>query len=130
MLQRNALRGSFRRVVGGGVWLLTILLIGSSLIRTARTAQATSFQQDRAGASVAATAVAATAVAATGGVETSTLEPGRSIEREISSGQTHSYRIALDAGKYLRVHVEQQGIDVTVSLLARDGKVVAESKSD
>src|SRR5262245_12545957 len=125
MLQRNAMRGSFRRVVGGGVGLLSILLIGSSLIRTAGAAQAQSFQQDRAGASVASTAVAAT-----GGVETSTLEPGRSIEREISSGQAHTYRIALDAGKYLRVHVEQQGIDVTVSLLAPDGKVVAESKND
>src|SRR5215475_9470693 len=62
--------------------------------------------------------------------EWESLTPGHPIEREISSGQSHSYRIALDAGKYLRVHVEQRGIDVTAALLTPDGKVVAESKSD
>jgi len=67
---------------------------------------------------------------APGGAETLTLDPGRSIEGEISSGQTRAYQIRLDAGKYLRVQVEQQGIDVTVALLAPDGKVVAESRSD
>src|SRR5262245_57901176 len=124
MLQRNALRRSFRRVGGVGVGLSIALLIGSSLIRTVGAAQikylhTLSFQQDKVGAGVAP-----------GGAETRALDPGRSIEREISSGQTHAYRIKLDTGKYLRVHVEQQGIDVTVALLAPEGKVVAESKSD
>jgi hypothetical protein len=62
--------------------------------------------------------------------EWESLTPGHPIEREISSARSHSYRIALDAGKYLRVHVEQRGIDVTVALLTPDGKMVAESKSD
>jgi CHAT domain-containing protein/Tfp pilus assembly protein PilF len=62
--------------------------------------------------------------------EWESLTPGHPIEREISSGQSHSYRIALDAGKYLRVHVEQRGIDVTVALLTPDGKMVAESRND
>ncbi|HKC86012.1 MAG TPA: tetratricopeptide repeat protein, partial [Blastocatellia bacterium] len=62
--------------------------------------------------------------------EWESLTPGHPIEREISSGQSHSYQIALDAGKYLRVHVEQRGIDVTVALLTPDGKMVAESRSD
>src|SRR5262245_4690192 len=114
MLQRNALRGSFRRGVGGGVGLLIILLIGSSLIRSAHTL---SFQQGKAGANSAAPSAE----------EAQALDPGRSIERELSNGQSHSYRIALDAGQYLRVYVEQQGIDVTVALLAPGGKVVAES---
>ena len=95
-------------------------MIGSSLIWPAHTAQALSFLQDKVGANSAAP----------GGQEAQALEPGRSIEREILSGQSHSYRITLDAGKYLRVHVEQQGIDVTVALLTPDGKVVAESRSD
>ncbi|HEU0180075.1 MAG TPA: tetratricopeptide repeat protein [Blastocatellia bacterium] len=90
------------------------LLIGSGSIRPARTAQVLSFQQDKAGAGAAAP----------------TLDPGRSIEREISSGQSHSYRITLDAGMRLRVLVEQQGIDVSVGLLTPDGKALAESKSD
>src|SRR5262245_49418329 len=68
--------------------------------------------------------------AARGEQEWESLTPGHPIEREISRGQSHFYRIALDAGKYLRVHVEQRGIDVTVALLTPDGKVVAESKSD
>jgi CHAT domain-containing protein/Tfp pilus assembly protein PilF len=62
--------------------------------------------------------------------EWESLIPGHPIEREISGGQSHAYRIALDAGKYLRVHVEQRGIDVTVALLTPDGRMVAESRSD
>jgi CHAT domain-containing protein/tetratricopeptide (TPR) repeat protein len=124
MLQRNALRRSFRRIVGVGAGLLITLLIGSSHIRTAHTAQlkflqSLSFQQEKAGAG-----------AAPGGAETQALDPGHSIEREISGGQSHSYRITLDAGKYLRIRLDQRGIDVTVALLTPDGKVVAESRSD
>jgi CHAT domain-containing protein/Tfp pilus assembly protein PilF len=62
--------------------------------------------------------------------EWESLTPGHPIEREISGAQSHSYRIALDAGKYLRAHVEQRGIDVTVALFTPDGKMVAESRSD
>ncbi len=120
MLQRNALRGSFRRVVEGGIGLLIFLLIGLSLISTAHTAQSLSFPQDKTGASSPAPS----------GEDAQALEPGRSIEREISSGQSHAYRIALDPGKRLRVHVEQRGIDLTVALLAPDGKTIAESRSD
>ena len=120
MLQRNALRGSFRRGVGGGAGLFIFLLIGSGSIRPARTAQVLSFQQDKAGAGAVAPS----------GADAQALDPGRSIEREISSGQSHCYRITLDAGMRLRVQVEQRGIDVSVALLTPDGKVVAESKSD
>src|SRR5262245_31288946 len=124
MLQSNALRRSFRRIVGVGAGLLITLLIGSSQIRTAHTAQlkflqTQSFQQDKAGAGPEP-----------GGAETLAPDPGRSIEREISSRQRRAYLIKLDAGKYLRVQVEQWGIDVTVALLSPDGKVVTESRSD
>src|SRR5262245_13088057 len=119
MLQRNALRGSFRRVVAGGAGILIFFLVGSSFIGPAHTAQGLSFQQGKAGADANAP----------GGAETQSLNPGRPIERELSTGQAHSYRITLDAGKYLRVHVEQQGIDVTVTLLTPDGKVVSVAKS-
>jgi CHAT domain-containing protein len=120
MLQWNALGGSFRMGVRGAAGLLIFLLIESSLIGPAHTAQALSVKQDKAAAGVAAPS----------GAETQALDPGRSIGREISSGQSHSYRITLDAGMRLRVHVEQHGIDVTVMLLAPDGKVIAESRSD
>ncbi|HEV8483386.1 MAG TPA: CHAT domain-containing tetratricopeptide repeat protein [Blastocatellia bacterium] len=40
------------------------------------------------------------------------LEPGKTIEREIGGTETHLYRIALLAGQFVRVLVEQKGIDV------------------
>lgn len=51
------------------------------------------------------------------------LEPGAQIEKAISGGETHSYRVTLAAEHFLRVAVEQQGIEVTTSLrVAVDGK--------
>lgn len=50
------------------------------------------------------------------------LEPGARIEKEIASGETHYYRVTLAAGQYLRVAVEQQGIEVTTSLLPATGE--------
>src|SRR5262249_39222046 len=116
MLQRSALRKSFQSVVGGGAGLIISLLIGSSLIRTAYTAQNLTFQQEEARAP------------SRDGAQT--LETARSIERELACGRPHAYRIALGAGQYLRVTVEQQGIDVSVALLTSDGKAVAESRGD
>ena len=49
------------------------------------------------------------------------LETGHAVERDLSGGETHSYRISLAQGQYVRVAVEQRGIDVTVSILAPDG---------
>ena len=45
------------------------------------------------------------------------LEPGAQIEKEIAGGETHYYRVVLVAGQYLRVAVEQRGVEVTTSLL-------------
>src|SRR5262245_3929002 len=39
------------------------------------------------------------------------LEPGKPVERELSGGQSHSYKITLVPGQYLRIEVEQRGID-------------------
>jgi hypothetical protein len=57
------------------------------------------------------------------------LEPGKPIVRELAGDQAHSYGIALKAGQYLHVVVEQRGIDVVVSLFAPDGKRLAEVDS-
>lgn len=40
------------------------------------------------------------------------LTPGDRIERESSSGETHSYQITLNAGQYLHAVIERSGIDV------------------
>jgi len=52
------------------------------------------------------------------------LEQGKPITRELAGGQSHSYRITLDAGQYLRVVVEQRGIDVAVVLLGPDDQPI------
>jgi len=51
---------------------------------------------------------------------------GVPIERELAGGETHSYRVTLAAGQYLRVIVDQRGIDVVVRLFGPDGQQVTE----
>jgi hypothetical protein len=58
--------------------------------------------------------------------ESISLEPGRPVERELSGGQWHSYKIALVSNQYLHIEVEQRGIDVAVALFTPDGKKVGE----
>jgi CHAT domain-containing protein/predicted negative regulator of RcsB-dependent stress response len=56
--------------------------------------------------------------------ESESLAPGKPIERELSGGQSHSYKITMTSGQYLRVVVDQRGIDVVVALFALDGNGV------
>ena len=50
------------------------------------------------------------------------LQPGRPIAGEIAGGESSSYLIEVTAGEYLEVIVEQQGIDVAVTLFGTDDK--------
>src|SRR5262245_3809223 len=52
------------------------------------------------------------------------LEPGKPIERELSGGQSHFYKVSMTAGQYLKVVVSQRGIDVLVALFTPDGKKI------
>ena len=61
--------------------------------------------------------------------ETTMLETGKSIEREIANGQPHTYQLTLTAGQFMRVVVAQHGIDVTVRLVAPDGNQIIEVDS-
>jgi tetratricopeptide (TPR) repeat protein len=58
-----------------------------------------------------------------------TLELGKPVERELSGGQSHSYRVLLAAGQYLHVVVDQRGIDVVVGLYGPDAKKLTEVDS-
>jgi CHAT domain-containing protein/tetratricopeptide (TPR) repeat protein len=58
--------------------------------------------------------------------ETDSLEPSKPIERELSGGQSHSYKITVNSGQYLHIVVEQRGIDVALALFAPDGKKIIE----
>src|SRR5262245_26571931 len=50
------------------------------------------------------------------------LTPGAPVERELSEGETHAYRIRLDAGQFLRVVVRRQGANVALALIGPDGR--------
>jgi CHAT domain-containing protein len=54
------------------------------------------------------------------------LELGKPFEDEISGGQAQSYRIALSAGQFVSVIIQQKGIDVLEKLFAPGGKLVAQ----
>jgi CHAT domain-containing protein/predicted negative regulator of RcsB-dependent stress response len=62
--------------------------------------------------------------------ESISLEPGKPVERELSGGQSHSYKITTISGQYLQVVVAQHGIDVVIVLFAPDGKKISEADSE
>jgi CHAT domain-containing protein/Tfp pilus assembly protein PilF len=62
--------------------------------------------------------------------ESISLEPGKPIKRELSGGQSHSYKITMSSGQYSHIVVEQRGIDVAVALSTPDGKKISETDSE
>src|SRR5262245_30268740 len=56
--------------------------------------------------------------------ESQLLEPGKPIERELSSVRSHFYKITMTSGQYLQITVDQMGIDVLVALYTPDGKKI------
>ena len=55
-----------------------------------------------------------------------TLEHKIPVERELTGGQTHSYRLVLNANQYLNIAVEQKGIDAAMALFSPDGAKLVE----
>src|SRR5262245_11560935 len=53
------------------------------------------------------------------------LVKGMPIERELSSGQTDLYRIALNPGQFALLQVEQRGVDVSVAANDPEGNEFA-----
>jgi CHAT domain-containing protein/tetratricopeptide (TPR) repeat protein len=62
--------------------------------------------------------------------ESISLEPGKHVERELSVGQSHFYKITMISGQYSHIVVEQRGIDVAVALFTPDGKKIIEMDSE
>lgn len=58
------------------------------------------------------------------------LELGKPIERELAGGQSHSYQLSLASGQYVKLVVEQRGIDVLAQLSGPDGKLITEFNSE
>lgn len=55
------------------------------------------------------------------------LEFKKPIEREISSGEKHVYRVSLDGDEFAIFTIEQMGIDVEEFIIDKAGKVVADA---
>jgi CHAT domain-containing protein len=77
-----------------------------------------------------AQAIAGDHGAAQSAEDSQSLEPGTPIERELTGGQSHFYRITLISGQYLQIVVSQRGIDVLVALYAPDGRKIGEVDSE
>jgi CHAT domain-containing protein/tetratricopeptide (TPR) repeat protein len=58
------------------------------------------------------------------------LKLGKSVDREMAGDAVHFYRVTLESSQYMRVIVNQRGIDVVVSLIGPDGTKITESNSD
>src|SRR4030095_11283761 len=58
------------------------------------------------------------------------LEPGKPVERELSGGQSHSYKITMISGQYMHIVVAKRGVDVAVTLFTPDGKKISEADSE
>ncbi len=54
------------------------------------------------------------------------LDSAGPVERELLQGQTHSYRIAVDAGQYLRIAVERWGAELRLTLRDSRGEIRAD----
>jgi CHAT domain-containing protein/uncharacterized protein HemY len=57
------------------------------------------------------------------------LAPGEPLERELRKGESHTYKINLNAGDFLHVIVEQRGLDVALTLIEPGGKRLLEVDS-
>jgi CHAT domain-containing protein/Tfp pilus assembly protein PilF len=62
--------------------------------------------------------------------EVRALEAGKPIKGELAGGRQHAYRVALNADQFLKVIVEQQGIDVASRVSGPDGKQIMEFDSE
>ena len=69
-------------------------------------------------------AVACLALAGQPPSETTFLELGKPIERELRGGEKHSYKVRAAAGQFFHVVALQEGIDVAVTLLDPSGSPV------
>ncbi len=61
--------------------------------------------------------------------DTRPLIVGQAMERELKGDEAHSYSLALQAGQFLNVVVEQKGVDVVVTLFDSGNKKLAEVDS-
>jgi tetratricopeptide (TPR) repeat protein len=69
---------------------------------------------------------------AKGSLQGQQLNPGEPIERKLAGGESHyyAYQLSLAAGQYVKLVVDQRGIDLVVRLFGPDGKQIREYDSE
>src|SRR5687767_2985267 len=55
------------------------------------------------------------------------LLPGKPLSRKLAGGETHLYQVQMNSDQYLKVVVQQLGIDLNVSAFAPNGETIARS---
>jgi hypothetical protein len=55
--------------------------------------------------------------------QTTSLEPGKSIEQTIAGGETHVYNLTLAAGLYILVEVDQKSINLAITIFVGGQKL-------
>jgi CHAT domain-containing protein/Tfp pilus assembly protein PilF len=58
------------------------------------------------------------------------MTPGQPVAREMRGGEQHSYGVKLSAGQYMRIALDQKGIDVVLALFGADGKPLLEADNN
>jgi CHAT domain-containing protein/Tfp pilus assembly protein PilF len=59
-----------------------------------------------------------------------TLERGKSVERELTGGQKHSYQIDLAEGEYASIEIDSRGISAAIRLFDPTGEVITQDNAD
>ena len=62
--------------------------------------------------------------------DSTTLEPGKTIEQLLAGGQSHEYTFALQAAKYVKVSIEQRTINVAIACFGPNGRELLAADSD
>ncbi|QUV98977.1 CHAT domain-containing protein [Chloracidobacterium sp. MS 40/45] len=57
------------------------------------------------------------------------LRPGTTLEQNVTGAEPHTYTVTLDQNDCLHLVVEQQGVDITLKLLAPDGSLALEQNT-
>jgi len=61
--------------------------------------------------------------------ESQVLTANQTIERELSGGQTHNYKITLKANEFVHIKAEQKGVDIVVTLISPNNQKLIEVDS-
>jgi hypothetical protein len=62
--------------------------------------------------------------------EVEPLEQDKPITRELAISKIHTYQLTLAEGDFLRIAIEQHGIDVAVRLIGPDGNQISETNAE